>query len=119
MEAIGIDKDGNKIKFECLGDELNCDDELLIELILPEGMGWVSCDMNLLTELILPEGVRCVYCSDNQLTHLIIPEGVTYVSCYDNNITHLTLPNSVKYLKADKEVLGLERYMGKVEIELE
>ena len=56
--------------------------------------GWLSCYGNKLISLNIPEGVKNVHCSNNQLTELILPEGVNW-------------------LWADKEVLGLEKYMGK------
>ena len=60
-----------------------------------------------------------LYCNNNQLTELVIPEGVTHVYCVFNQITHLTIPDSVEWVSADKEVPGLEVYIGeKIEVQL-
>jgi len=97
--AIGIDVDGKKIEFDCTN-------------------GHLCCSNNQLISLTIPKGINEIWCWRNQLTELIIPEGVENVECEDNNITQLTLPSSVKHLWADKEVTGLEKHIGKVEIEL-
>ena len=49
------------------------------------------------------------------LTELILPEGVEIVVCYGNKITHLDLPDSVSLIWADKKVIGLEEYIGKID----
>ena len=98
--ATGIDIHGEKHEFNCNLLRLWCPNFQLVSLTIPEGVKRVSCGNNQLKELKLPEGVTHVYCRDNQLTELILPEGV-------------------KYLYADKEVPGLEKYMGtEIEIEL-
>jgi len=99
MEAIGIDIDGKEQRFKC-------------------SYGWLHCPSNELISLTIPVGVKSVSCWGNQLIELILPEGMETVSCSNNQLTHLNLPESVKTLWADKEVLGLEKYIGKVEIEL-
>ena len=58
------------------------------------------------------------HCHNKQLISLILPEGVEEVWCDNNKLTELTLPDSVEYLSADKEVTGLEKYMGKVTMDL-
>jgi len=97
--AIGIDTKGKRREFDCLDGRLYCWGNQLRELILPMGVIYVSCNGNQLTELIIPMGVKSVHCRSNQLTELI-------------------LPDSVEYLYADKEVMGLEKYIGKVKIRL-
>ena len=118
LTAVGIDEDGEKFEFDCSDGWLHCSESQLTELILPEGVKYVNCYENQLTELILPEGIERIDCDNNKLTELIFPEGVTRVSCRDNNITHLTLPSSFTDLWADKEITGLERYMGKIYMDL-
>ena len=60
-----------------------------------------------------------VSCSGRKLISIIIPEGVTHVFCHNNQLTELKLPESVIRLWTDKEVMGLEKYMGtKVNINL-
>ena len=118
MKAIGINIHGKKREFDCKNGSLFCSRMELTSLTMPEGVTNVYCMDNQLTELIIPMGVKKVYCRNNQLTELIFPEGVTQVSCWNNQLTHLTLPDSVKRLWADKEVTGLEKHIGKVEINL-
>ena len=93
LTAIGIDVEGNEIEFDCNDGVLSCYEKKLISLIIPEG-------------------VTHVYCGGNQLTELTLPEGVTSVWCFDNKITHLSLPDSLEFIRADKEVMGLEKYIG-------
>jgi len=47
-----------------------------------------------------------------------LPMGVTYVYCQGNQLTELILPMEMIELYADKEVMGLEKYIGKVKIRL-
>ena len=99
--ATGIDVEGNEIEFPC------------------NKYGWMYCHNNQLKKLTIPEGVTYISCINNQLKELIIPEGVTHIHCYNNQLTELTLPEGVNWLWADKEVMGLEKYMGtKLKIEL-
>jgi len=99
LTAHGIDVDGNRIKFD-------------------NSNGILSCPNRKLISITIPEGTIEVWCYENQLTELIIPMGVKYVNCWDNKITHLILPKSVTHLSADKEVIGLDRYMSNVDIDL-
>ena len=99
MVATGIDIHGEEHKFTCIGEELWCNNKL-----------W--CPTKQLVSLTIPKGVESVWCMNNQLTELIIPEGVTSVWCFNNKITHLDLPSSVRSLTADKEIIGLEKYIG-------
>ena len=100
MIATGIDIHGKKVRFDYSD-------------------GWLECYCRQLVSIVIPKGVRRVCCWDNQLTELIIPEGVYFVNCSNNQITHIDLSDSVTKLVADKEVPGLEKYMGTVSIELE
>ena len=113
LTAKGIDIHGKEIEFECtLLKRIWCPKEQLVSLIIPEGVTHVYCHNNPLTELKLPKGVTWVSCRGNQLKELNLPEGVTYVDCYRNQLTELILPKGVKYLYADKEITGLEKYIG-------
>ena len=93
LTAKGIDIHGNKKEFDCTN-------------------GYLHCYNNQLISLTIPKGVTYVYCRDNQLTELTIPEGVERVYCGNNQLTSLTFPDSVEYVIADKEVTGLEKYIG-------
>ena len=98
--AIGIDVNGKEIEFDFYG-------------------GYLNCEYRNLVSLTVPEGVTHVWCHNNQLTELIIPEGVERVECEYNQITRLDMPDSVVWLDADKEAVGLEKYIGTgVDIEL-
>ena len=45
----------------------------IVELVIPEGVKWVSCYNNQLTELNLPEGIKFVHC--NYIPNLKTPNG--------------------------------------------
>ena len=115
--AIGIDIHGKKIEFDCT-DGLECFYKQLISLTVPEGVTHIRCFNNQLTKLTIPMGVKYINCTQNQLTELIIPEGVERVRCWSNQIKELNLPNSVRTLLADKEVMGLDKDIGKVKMHL-
>jgi hypothetical protein len=91
-KAIGKTSKGNEVEFE-VGSN-----------------GWVGCQNEDLIELIIPEGFKWVWCEDNQLTELIIPEGCKYVCCYDNQIKTLKLPNSMEWVRSDLGVVNLNDY---------
>ena len=117
--ATGIDILGDRREFDCSSGYLWCDKRDLISITIPEGVVEAYCHHNLITELTLPKGIREVFCAANQLTELILPEGIKSVSCEDNKITLLDIPDSVIELWADKEVTGLEKYIGtKMSIDL-
>ena len=59
-----------------------------------------------------------LHCYSKDLVSLDIPEGVIKVSCHNNKLTELILPDSVTRLICDKEVIGLEEFIGKIDIEL-
>ena len=93
MIATGIDIHGEERGFDCT-----------------DGILW--CQYSNLISLTIPEGVRIVRCNSNQLTTLILPVGIEQISCDDNQLTELKLPEGVTRLFADKEVPGLEKYIG-------
>ena len=77
-----ITKSGEKVTLEAT-DTIDVSNKNIIELVLPEGIQYVSCENNQLKELVLPEGVKTVFCENNQLKELVLPEGIQYVSCDD------------------------------------
>ena len=99
MLAIGYTTKGEIKKFECSD-------------------GYLCCRSNDLVSLQISEGVKYVYCRNNLLSELIIPEGVKYVYCINNKLTELKLPESVIWLRCDKEIKGLDKLIGNIDIKL-
>ena len=99
MLAVGYTSDGYRKEFRCSDCTLYCYNKDLVSLEVPKGVKYVWCINNKLTKLIITEGVKYVWCNNNQLTELKLPESVTMLSC-------------------DKEIKGLEEFIGKIEIEL-
>jgi Leucine-rich repeat (LRR) protein len=66
--------------------EVYCDNNLLKELILPDGCEYVDCSNNQLTELIVPNSVKQFYCYKNKLTKIIIPKSCKFISCWNNKL---------------------------------
>ena len=98
MVAVGYTIDGYRKEFEC-----------------SDG---ILCSYNDLVSLEIPYGVKYVWCYNNQLSELILPEGVTNVYCHNNLLTELIIPNGVKTVYCDKEIKGLEEFIGNIKIEL-
>ena len=48
---------------------------------IKQGIKVVNCSNNQLTKLVLPDGVKEVYCSDNQITKLNLLDGIEEVWC--------------------------------------
>ena len=99
MVAVGITSKGKRLKFVCSDDNLYCHNSDLVSLEVPEG-------------------VKRILCRNNKLSELKLPESVKEVSCYDNKLTELIIPESVELLICDKEVIGLEEFIGKIKIDL-
>ena len=59
-----------------------------------------------------------LYAPRDNLVSLEIAEGIAIVKCWNNPIEELVLPDSVRILTCDKQVKGLEKYIGKVKMEL-
>ena len=59
-----------------------------------------------------------LFCSYEDLVSLEVPEGVKKVWCRDNKLTKLKIPESVTMLICDKEIIGLEEFIGEIYIEL-
>jgi len=65
MIAIGKNINGEEIEYKINNDTVNCSNNKLTELVLPNGVEKVYCSNNKLTELHLPNGVENVYCFNN------------------------------------------------------
>jgi hypothetical protein len=69
----------------------------LIELVLPKCVE-AYCNNNLLTELIIPEGLKKIWCSHNQLTKLTFTKDCQYISCQVNNLSELIISNTCEVI---------------------
>ena len=118
MVAVGITSKGERLEFNCSDGILCCWDRDLVSLEVPDGVELINCWNNQLTELIIPESVTYLHCENNQLTKLKVPEGVITVWCYNNKLSELLIPESVTSLKCDKEIKGLEKFIGEIRIVL-
>ena len=99
MVAVGYTSKGERLEFNCSNGVLFCYDSDLVSLEIPES-------------------VTHVWCYNNKLTELILPEGVEFINCRNNLLTELTIPKSVTRLICDKEVSGLDKLIGKEDIDL-
>ncbi len=52
---------------------------------------------------------------DIDIVSIEIPSGISLVNINRTSIERIELPTSVKYLICDKEVKGLEKYIGTIE----
>ena len=80
----------------------------------------VNCSNNKLTELHLPNGVKQVFCFNNKLTELVLPNGVENVYCDNNPIKEIMLPKTIKYayLPLNCKVLNLDEFKDKYEVKI-
>ena len=56
-----------------------------------------------------------LYCSNSDLVSLV---GVKRIYSWNNQLSELFIPESVEYLYCDKEIKGLEEFIGNVNIKL-
>jgi len=102
--VIGIDKNGNEIKFTTSnnGATLYCNNNQLTSLPeLPASLETLYCNNNQLTSLPeLPASLEWLSCNNNQLTSLPeLPASLEWLSCNNNQLTSLPeLPASLEWL---------------------
>jgi Leucine-rich repeat (LRR) protein len=72
-------------------EELNCRNNELTSLILPQSVKKIECGGNKITNLDFSSQVKLkeLRCVDNQLTHLMLPTSLQELSCSKNNLTTL------------------------------
>ena len=63
MERYSININGKKEIIKEETKEVNCANNQITELILPDSVKRVNCANNQITELILPNSVKWVYCN--------------------------------------------------------
>src|SRR5207302_985665 len=78
--------------------DLDCSNNQLTHLTVPEGLRDLRCSRNQLTQLIVPPGLRNLSCWHNQLTQLIVPESLRSLYCRNNQLTQLTIPEGLLHL---------------------
>jgi Leucine-rich repeat (LRR) protein len=86
--------DFGKIKIQ----ELNCYNNHLTSLTVPEGIQKLFCANNQLTSLTVPEGIQKLFCYNNQLTSLTVPEGIQKLECSYNQLTSFKVPKGIQKL---------------------
>jgi hypothetical protein len=97
-DAIGITASGREKRFRVIGGRLDCSDNQLTSLTVPEGCEWLDCYHNQLTSLTVQEGCKWLDCYHNQLTSLTVQEGCKWLDCSDNQLTSLTVQEGCERL---------------------
>lgn len=106
--ATGIINKTKKIKIPIINNKLHCRCLYnLKELIIPENSNniIVDCSQNKLTNLIIPEGVIELDCSINKLTNIIIPNSLKVLNCKNNLINNIELSENIIELNINNNVL--------------
>ena len=96
---------------------IDCNDNLLTEIILNENIKYLKCDNNLLTEIICNENLISLICDNNLLTEIICNENLTWLNCRKNKIKHIKINENLETILCDA-ITNLDDYFYNENLEI-
>jgi len=76
--------------------KLDCSNNKLTKLKIPDKITCVTCNNNQLIELIIPNSCDMLKCDNNKLKELTLPPNIRSLSCCSNQLTELVIPDSIE-----------------------